>query len=70
MNTEIETGDLSETQFSHSVKIEQTAKGARVTVRVNANEKRRAWLEAIELYTRTKKQLEAAGEVLAVENGA
>ena len=25
------------TQFSHSVKIEQTAKGARVTVQVNPN---------------------------------
>ncbi len=26
------------TQFSHSVKIEQTVKGARITVHVNANE--------------------------------
>ena len=35
MNQQIETE--IPTQFSHSVKIEQSAKGARVTVHVNAN---------------------------------
>jgi hypothetical protein len=30
--------ETTPTQFSHSVKIEQTVKGARITVHVNANE--------------------------------
>jgi hypothetical protein len=31
------------TQFSHSVKIEQSAKGARTTVHVNANNGLKLW---------------------------
>jgi hypothetical protein len=36
--------------FSHSVKIEQTAKGGRITVHVNANDGTTAMREAIFLY--------------------
>ena len=51
--------------FSHSVKIEQTAKGARVTVHVNANNPLEAMEQSINLYTSTKFQLEQVKEVVA-----
>jgi hypothetical protein len=53
------------TQFSHSVKIEQTAKGARVTVHVSANSFGIARDQAIELYTETQEQLLRDGFALA-----
>jgi hypothetical protein len=40
--------------YSHSVKIEQTAKGARITVHVNANDSATAMREAIFLYQNKK----------------
>ena len=46
------------TLFSHSVKIEQTAKGARITVHVNANNGLEAMEQSINLYRATKLQLE------------
>jgi hypothetical protein len=53
------------TQFSHSVKIEQTAKGARITVHVNANNGLEAMEQSINLYRATKLQLEELKEVVA-----
>jgi ribosome-associated translation inhibitor RaiA len=53
------------TQFSHSVKIEQTAKGARITVHVNANEALEAMEQSVNLYRATKLQLEQLKEVVA-----
>lgn len=53
------------TLFSHSIKIEQTAKGARVTVHVNANNGLEAMEQAINLYRTTKLQLEELKEVVA-----
>lgn len=53
------------TQFSHSVKIEQTAKGARITVHVNANNGLEAMEQSINLYKATKLQLEELKEVVA-----
>jgi hypothetical protein len=52
-------------QFSHSVKIEQTAKGARVTVHVNANDGLAALEQSINLYRATKLELERQKEVVA-----
>jgi hypothetical protein len=52
-------------QFSHSVKIEQTAKGARITVHVNANNGVEATEQSINLYRATKLQLEQLKEVVA-----
>lgn len=51
--------------FSHSVKIEQTAKGARVTVHVNANNGLEAMEQSVNLYRATKLQLEQYKEVIA-----
>jgi 5-hydroxyisourate hydrolase-like protein (transthyretin family) len=51
--------------FSHSVKIEQTAKGARVTVHVNTNNGLEAMDQSINLYRATKLQLEQLKEVVA-----
>jgi hypothetical protein len=45
------------TQFSHSVKIEQTVKGARITVHVNANEGLEAMEQSINLYRATRLEL-------------
>lgn len=53
------------TQFTHSVKIEQTAKGARVTVHVNTNNGLEAMEQAINLYRATKLQLEQVNEIVA-----
>jgi hypothetical protein len=53
------------TQFAYSVKIEQSAKGARVTVHANSNEEMTAISEAIQMYTATKALLEDKGEVVA-----
>lgn len=53
------------TLFSHSVKIEQTSKGARVTVHVNANNGLEAMEQSINLYRTTKLQLEQQKEVVA-----
>lgn len=51
--------------FSHSVKIEQTAKGARITVHVNANNGLEAMEQSINLYRATKLQLEQLKELVA-----
>ena len=53
------------TLFSHSVKIEQTAKGARVTIHVNANNGLEAMEQSINLYRATKLELEQLKEVVA-----
>ena len=53
------------TQLSHSVKIEQTVKGARITVHVNANEGLEAMQQSINLYRATKLELERLKEVVA-----
>lgn len=58
------------TQYSHSLKIEQTAKGARVTAHVSANSGPEAIEQAINLYRLTKLQLEQRNEIIApVANG-
>lgn len=48
-----------------SVKIEQTAKDARVTVHVNANDGLAALEQSINLYRATRLQLEQQKEVVA-----
>ena len=53
------------TVFTHSVKIEQTVKGARVTVHVNANNAIEALEQSINLYRATRLQLEELKEVVA-----
>ena len=52
-------------QFTHSLKIEQTAKGARVTVHVNSNDALEAMNQAINLYRATMLELEQLKEVVA-----
>jgi hypothetical protein len=59
--TEIQTP----AQFSHSVKIEQTAKGARITVHVNANNGLEAMEQSINLYRAAKLRLQQVKEVVA-----
>jgi hypothetical protein len=51
--------------FTHSVKLEQTAKGLRIKVHVNANNGLEAMEQAINLYRATKLQLEQLKEVIA-----
>lgn len=53
------------TVYSHSVKIEQTAKGGRITVHVNANDGTAAMREAIFLYQNSKLQMQSLGEQVA-----
>lgn len=52
-------------QFSHSVKIEQFAKGARVTVHIFANIQQEAIDQAIHMYSSVRKRLEDEGHILS-----
>ena len=53
------------TQFSHSVKIEQSAKGARVTVHVLGKNQQEAMDQAIQMYSSVRKRLEEEGHILS-----
>lgn len=53
------------TVFTHSVKLEQTAKGLRITVHVNANNGLEAMEQSINLYRATRLELERLNEVVA-----
>jgi hypothetical protein len=63
--SETEVTTTIPTMFTHSVKIEMTAKGARVTVHVNADEALEAMNQAINLYRATKLELEQQKEAVA-----
>ena len=52
-------------EYQYGVKIEQSSKGARVTVHVYHTDIEQAKNEAIRLYQETREQLETAGSVLA-----
>jgi hypothetical protein len=58
--------------FSHSVKIEQSAKGARITVHVSANNFADARMQSTELFINVQQDLQIQGISLApieVKNG-
>jgi hypothetical protein len=52
-------------QYTHSVKLEETAKGVRVHVHAYANSQTNAIFEAVETLVNTRKEVEARGLVLA-----
>jgi hypothetical protein len=52
-------------QFSHSVRIKQTAKGARILVRALANNQEEAINQAIQMYGEAKRRPEAEGHKIA-----
>jgi hypothetical protein len=52
-------------QVSHSVKIEQSAKGARMTVHILANSQQEAIDQAIKMYSSVKKRLEDEDHILS-----
>jgi hypothetical protein len=55
-------------QFSHSVKLEQTAKGVRITVHVSADNAITARQEAIDMYVATQAELRDKGiEIAQIE---
>ena len=51
--------------YSHSVKLEETAKGIRVHVHAYANSQDDAIIEAVETYQNTRRELQKRGEILA-----
>lgn len=53
------------TQFQYDVKVEQTAKGARVTVHARSNDKGVAIQEAVDIYKATATYLKEKGELVA-----
>jgi hypothetical protein len=58
--------------FSHSVKLEQTAKGVRVTVHVSTNSFKDVRYEAVDLFIKVQQDLQIQGIPLApieVKNG-
>ncbi len=55
-------------QFSHSLKLEQTAKGVRITVHVSADNAITARQEAIDMYVATQAELREKGiEIAPIE---
>ncbi len=52
-------------QFSHSVKIEQSAKGARVTVHVLGKNQQEVIDQAVRMYPSVRKRLEEEGHILS-----
>jgi hypothetical protein len=52
-------------QFSYSTRIEQTAKGARITVRALANNLEESINQAIQMYREASRRLEDAGYKIA-----
>lgn len=52
-------------QYTHSVKLEETAKGVRVSVHVYANSQSTAIFEAVETLKNTRAECEARDIVLA-----
>jgi len=52
-------------QFSHSLKIEQSAKGACVTVHILINSQQEAIDQAIQIYSSVRKRLEDEGHILS-----
>ena len=52
-------------QFSHSVKIEQTAKGARISVHVYSNNQDEAINQAVQVYGAVRNKLEQEGHTVA-----
>lgn len=52
-------------QFAYDVKIEQSAKGARVTVHARSNDYGEAMNQAAAMYVGMQRQLEALGQVVA-----
>ena len=58
-------------QFSHSVKIDQTAKGARISVHVYSNSQEDVIRQAVQMYREVKRRLEQEGQGIApIESGA
>lgn len=55
----------NEEKFPYSVKIEQSAKGARVTVHVNGVDGSTVQGEAVKLYKATREALANAGQTVA-----
>jgi hypothetical protein len=53
------------TQYTHSVKLEETAQGLRIHVHVYANDRETAMNQAIQTYDLTKRGLENLKIVLA-----
>ena len=51
--------------FAYSVKIERTAKGARHTIHVHANDRETAMSEAVRMYDEIAKRLESEGLTVA-----
>jgi hypothetical protein len=51
--------------LTHSVKIDQTARGCRISVHTYANTGQEAMNEAIKLYQETKTRLKELGEAIA-----
>lgn len=62
---QLKSKHTGEYQFSHSVKIEQSAKGARVTVHILANSQQEAIDQAIQMYSSVRNRLEDEGHILS-----
>ncbi len=61
-------GEEIPSQFSHSLKLEQTVKGIRITVYVSADNAITARQEAIDMYVATQAELREKGiEIAPIE---
>jgi hypothetical protein len=66
-NQELQTEN--QTTFTHSIKIEETAKGIRVHVHVYGNDQQETIISALSTYEKTLAMFKEKGRTMAVMNG-
>jgi 3,4-dihydroxy-2-butanone 4-phosphate synthase len=68
-NQQMQTEKENDTTFTHSIKIEETAKGIRVHVHVYGNDQQETIISAPSTYEKTLAKFKESGHVMAVING-
>ena len=68
-NQQMQTEKENDTTFTHSIKIEETAKGIRVHVHVYGNDQQETIISALSTYEKTLAMFKEKGHTMAVING-
>jgi hypothetical protein len=65
----MQTEKENDTTFTHSIKIEETAKGIRVHVHVYGNDQQETIISTLSTYEKTLAMFKEKGRTMAVMNG-
>jgi hypothetical protein len=68
-NQQMQTEKENDNTFTHSIKIEETAKGIRVHVHVYGNDQQETIISALSTYEKTLAMFKEKGRTMAVMNG-